>query len=236
MSKLILLRHGQSVWNQKNIFTGWVDVPLSPNGIEEAFKAGEKISNIPFDVVFVSSLIRSKLTAMLALSKSHIDRIPCVMHEDERMKKMSKVYDLKNEKTLLPVYEAWELNERMYGTLQGLNKEETLKKYGEAQFRLWRRSYHVNPPEGESLKMTAERAVPFFEKKIVDFLKNKKNVFIAAHGNSLRAIIMHIEKLSEDEVLHLELPTGEPICYEYDAKLGFRRQSVQECNESFKHK
>ena len=218
MSKLILLRHGQSIWNQKNIFTGWVDVPLSPNGIEEAFKAGEKISNIPFDVVFVSSLIRSKLTAMLALSKSQIDRIPCVMHEDERMKKMSKVYDPKNEKTLLPVYEAWELNERMYGTLHG------------------RRSYHVNPPEGESLKMTAERAVPFFEKKIVDFLKNKKNVFIAAHGNSLRAIIMHIEKLSEEEVLHLELPTGEPICYEYDGKLGFRRQSVQECNESFKHK
>ena len=159
MAKLILMRHGESVWNKSNVFTGWVDIPLTQKGIEEALKAGERIANVPFGVIYVSSLIRAQLTAMLAMSRSHRNLVPCVVHEnDQEFMKLAKVYDPKALKQLIPVYEHHELNERRYGTLQGLNKGETLKQYGEEQFKLWRRSYRGQPPEGESLEMTAKKA------------------------------------------------------------------------------
>lgn len=237
MAKLVMIRHGQSAWNEKNIFTGWVDIPLSKKGIDESLSAGEKIDCIPFDIIFVSNLIRAQMTAFLALSCSKVEKLPCMIHEkDSKHLEWAKVHDPKVEKTLIPVYAKYELNERMYGELQGLHKGETLKKFGEEQYRLWRRSYYVHPPKGESLEMTAKRAIPFFESTILPLLKEKKNILISAHGNSLRAIVMFIEKLSEDEVVKLEIPTGEPLCYDFDYKGNLKKESIDYCNEFFKNK
>lgn len=217
MSILILLRHGQSQWNLANLFTGWVDIPLSKAGIEEAINAGKKIKDIPIDVIFVSSLIRAQMTAMLAMSEHSTDKTPVFMHPGEgNLEKWGKNYG--EEGKLIPVYQAWELNERMYGELQGLNKAETMDKFGKDQVQIWRRSYDIAPPGGESLQMTAARSIPYFEEKIIPHLKSGKNVFVSAHGNSLRSIIMQIDGLSPDEVLHLELTTGEPIIYTFDGQ------------------
>lgn len=222
MGTLILLRHGQSMWNLANLFTGWIDVPLTKKGIDEALEAGRKIKDISIDVIFVSTLIRAQMTAMLAMLENSHDKTPIIIHnEDEKMKKWSQNYG--DESKLIPVYRAKELNERMYGELQGLNKAETIAKFGADQVHIWRRSFDVAPPEGESLEMTAKRSIPFFETEILKELKQNKNVFVAAHGNSLRSIIMHIEKLTKDEVLHLELQTGEPIIYTFDGKT-FKKQ------------
>lgn len=225
--KLILLRHGESAWNKKNIFTGWVDIPLTQKGIDEALKAGESISSILFNVIYTSTLIRSQLTALLAMSRNKHDVVPCMIHEqDSKFLKMAKVHDPKVEKSLLPIYAHSELNERMYGTLQGANKDEVLKKYGKEQFTLWRRSYKVNPPEGESLEMTGERTLPFFKKRIIPHLEKGENVLVSAHGNSLRSIMMFLDGLSEDEVVKLEIPTGEPIYYEFSGKDSWKKQEV----------
>lgn len=235
MSKLVLLRHGESVWNKKNLFTGWVDIPLSQKGIEEAFAAGDRMTHIPFQVIFVSTLIRAQLTAMLAMSRSQSALVPCMIHaQDPQFLSMAKVYDPKSAQTLLPVYAHSALNERMYGQLQGLNKEETLKKYGQEQFTTWRRSYHGQPPEGESLEMTAKRALPYFKETILPHLQQGKNVLISAHGNSLRAIVMFLDQLSEEEVVKLELPTGEPLCYDIQSSASWKRESIDSCNQKFK--
>ena len=229
-AKLVLLRHGESAWNKKKIFTGWVDIPLTQKGIEEAFAAGDRIASVPFNVIYTSTLVRAQLTAFLAMSRSKHDLVPCMIHEnDPKFLKMAKVHDSKNEKSLLPTYAHAELNERMYGNLQGLSKDETLKKYGEEQFTLWRRSYKVNPPEGESLEMTAKRTIPFFEKRILHHLEKGQNVLISAHGNSLRSIVMFLDQLSEEAVVKLEIPTGDPICYEFSGKGSWKKQSVDTC-------
>jgi len=215
-SKLILMRHGQSVWNKLNLFTGWVDVPLSQEGIDEALEGGKKIQNIPIDVIFVSSLVRAKLTAFLAMSQHESGKVPVVQHDDNRkLKKWGKVHGKESKGHVTPVYSSWKLNERMYGELQGLNKDETRAKYGEEQVRIWRRSFDTKPPGGESLKDTAARTLPYFKKTIIPYLKKGQNVFISAHGNSLRAITMFLEDLSKEEVLKLEIATGEPIIYDY---------------------
>lgn len=216
MAKLILLRHGQSVWNQLNLFTGWVDVPLSSEGIAESLKAGKRIAHLPIDVIFTSSLMRAQMTAMLAMTQHEGGKIPCIHHPREgNLEKWGHIYNPEAEATCIPVTLAWQLNERMYGKLQGLNKQETIEKYGEAQVKIWRRSFDVAPPEGESLLNTTERAIPYFKEKIIPLLKANKSVFIAAHGNSLRGIVMYIEKLSKEQVLHLEIATGDPILYDY---------------------
>ncbi|MCI0382626.1 MAG: 2,3-bisphosphoglycerate-dependent phosphoglycerate mutase [Chlamydiae bacterium] len=213
---LILLRHGQSQWNKENLFTGWVDIPLSTEGIQEAFAAGDKIADIPIDVIFISSLIRSNLTAMLVMSRHRGGRIPVVLHPGEgKLDKWAKVYDSKTRAKCIPVTSAWQLNERMYGRLQGLNKREMMDKFGEEQVRIWRRSFDVAPPNGESLKDTAKRAIPYFEKKIMPYLKKGKNVFVSAHGNSLRAIMMKLDGMSKEEIIKFELPTGLPVIYQY---------------------
>ena len=212
-SKIVFIRHGQSEWNKKNLFTGWVDVSLSPEGIKEALDAGKKIANIPFDVIFTSSLIRAKMTAMLAMSQHKGGKVPVFTHKGEG--KLEEWGKSEGKDPIVCVNTAWELNERMYGTLQGLNKEETAQKYGQEQVKLWRRSYDVPPPQGESLEMTAKRTLPYFEETIVPYLKDKKNVLVSAHGNSLRALLMKIENLSKEKVLELEIPTGIPICYSY---------------------
>lgn len=215
MGQLILLRHGESEWNKQNLFTGWIDIPLSAKGIEEAFDAGKEIQNIPIDLIFTSTLVRSVMTAMLAMTLHRSKKIPVIRHDGEgKLDTWGRCYDPQTETTLIPVFKAWQLNERMYGELQGKDKQKMREQYGEAQVQIWRRSYAVCPPGGESLEMTAQRTLPYFKKEIVPHLKDK-NILISAHGNSLRSILMELDQLTEEEVLNLEIPTGKPIFYAY---------------------
>ncbi|NCG00981.1 MAG: phosphoglycerate mutase [Euryarchaeota archaeon] len=222
MSLLILMRHGQSVWNAANLFTGWVNVPLSTKGIDEAVEGGRQIAHLAIDEVHTSTLIRAQMTAMLALSQHKSGKTP-VIQTPQMVEQTSSLGDVSMvdwSKTngpleqILPVYMASELNERMYGDLQGLNKQETRDTYGDEQVKIWRRSYDVPPPNGESLELTAQRTLPYFSSAILPGLDAGKNIFVAAHGNSLRSVIMDIEGLSREEVLSLEVPTGAPIIYQ----------------------
>ena len=218
MGQLILLRHGASIWNEKNLFTGWVDIPLSKKGIEESFQAGKKIAHIPIDVIFVSSLIRAQMTAMLAMSMHDGDKVPYILHPEQgKLEEWAEIHSDETKKNCIPVHVAWELNERMYGQLQGMNKDEMRQKYGADQVQIWRRSFDVAPPEGESLEMTAKRSIPYFKDKIIPLLEKGKNVLIAAHGNSLRSIVMFLDNLTKDEVVKLEMATGDPVRYTFDA-------------------
>ncbi len=216
MAKLVLIRHGESLWNKANRFTGWVDVPLSDRGREEARVAGRLIRNIPLHRAYTSLLIRAVETLLLVLTEAGGEKVPIIKHPSGRMKDWGKY---QGEPSLeLPIFQAWELNERYYGQLQGLNKAETAQKYGPEQVKLWRRSYDVAPPGGESLKDTAKRTIPFLKETILPVVVSGENVLVVAHGNSLRSIIMHLDGLSPEEVVALELATGVPIVYEIDAR------------------
>ena len=188
MADLILLRHGQSQWNLENRFTGWVDVPLSERGIAEARAAGAKLRGRHIDRLYTSVLKRAIDTADLALAEARLGAIPTARDAA--------------------------LNERMYGDLQGKDKDEARREFGEEQVKLWRRSYDVRPPGGESLADTAARVLPYFERIILPDLRAGRNVLVAAHGNSLRALAMHLEGLTKEQVLALEIPTGQPIVYD----------------------
>lgn len=218
MGKLVLIRHGESMWNKKNVFTGWVDVPLSESGIAEAQKAGEELANIAFDVVFTSVQIRALETAMILLAKGNNSKTPVVVHDEGKMKDWAEIFSESMVKDTIPVYTDWHLNERYYGQLQGLNKAETAQKYGDEQVHQWRRSYDIAPPKGECLKDTAARTIPYFKEQVLEQLKQGKNVLISAHGNSLRSIVMFIENLSEEEILKYEIPTGVPLFYNFDGE------------------
>ncbi|CAA6665064.1 unnamed protein product [Spirodela intermedia] len=223
---LILIRHGESLWNEKNLFTGCVDVPLTEKGVEEAIEAGRRISNIPVDMIYTSALIRAQMTAMLAMTQHRRKKVPIVMHdESERAKAWSQIYSAETKKQSIPVIAAWQLNERMYGELQGLNKKETADRFGQEQVHEWRRSYDIPPPNGESLEMCAERAVAYFKEQIEPQLLNGKNVMISAHGNSLRSIIMYLDRLTSQEVISLELSTGIPMLYIFKEGKFIRRGS-----------
>ena len=193
-SDLVLVRHGQSEWNAKNLFTGWKDPSLTEKGLEEAKSTGKKIKeqNIMFDIHFTSELKRAQITGEIILSE--IDQ--------ESIKTVKNIA----------------LNERDYGELSGLNKDESREKWGEKQIHIWRRSFDQPPPGGESLKDTANRVIPYFEKVIEPELNERKNVLICAHGNSLRALVMHIEKISPEEIVKIEIATGEPIFYKLQNK------------------
>ena len=216
------------MWNAAKLFTGWVDVPLTKKGIDEAIQGGREIADIPIDEVYVSTLIRAQMTAMLALSQHNSGKTPVfqypipengignVSENEEKMINWSQVNAEQGEQNILPVHVSWQLNERMYGDLQGLNKDSTREKYGAEQVHIWRRSYDVPPPNGESLELTAQRTLPYLQSEILPKLESGKNIFIAAHGNSLRSIIMDLENLSREEVLSLEVPTGVPIIYQYE--------------------
>lgn len=233
MSLLILMRHGQSMWNAAGLFTGWVDVPLSPTGIDEAREGGRAIADLPIDEVHVSALIRAQMTAMIALSEHNGTATPVFQYPDAvedgmsdneaRMRQWSQIRGEAGKEGVLPVHVAWQLNERMYGDLQGLNKQATRDQYGADQVHIWRRSYDVPPPNGESLELTAGRTIPYLEETLIPLIDSGKNVFVAAHGNSLRSIIMHLDGLSKEEVLALEVPTGVPIVYERSASAWNRR-------------
>ena len=190
MTTLVLLRHGESQWNLENRFTGWIDVPLSEKGIEEAKSAGEKLKEYKFDHAFTSVLKRANDTLNIVL-------------------------DITGQKTI-PIDYNQALNERHYGDLQGLNKAETAKKFGDAQVKIWRRSFDVPPPNGESLKNTLERVLPYWESAILPCVKKGERLIIVAHGNSLRSLVMHLDNLTKDQVLELNIPTGVPLVYEFD--------------------
>jgi len=187
---MVLLRHGQSVWNAANKFTGWTDVDLSEIGEEEAKNAGKELADIAFDIVYTSDLKRAQRTAKIAMG-----------------------HNTASGET--PTICDWRLNERHYGDLQGLDKDETRAKFGAEQVHIWRRSYDIPPPGGESLETCAERTIPVLEELIIPDLEAGKTILVAAHGNSLRSIVMHIEGLSREEVLSLEIATGVPRSYEY---------------------
>nr|XP_025689810.1 uncharacterized protein LOC112791262 isoform X2 [Arachis hypogaea] len=168
-STLILIRHGESLWNEKNLFTGCCDVPLTRKGVEEAIEAGKRISYIPIDIIFTSVLIRAKMTAMLSMTQHHQKKVPIIIHnESEQATAWTRIYSEKTTKQSIPVITAWQLNERMYGELQGLNKQETAERYGKEKVHEWRRSFDIPPPKGESLEMCSERAVAYFK----DFVMN----------------------------------------------------------------
>jgi 2,3-bisphosphoglycerate-dependent phosphoglycerate mutase len=192
MAQLVIVRHGQSQWNLENRFTGWVDVDLAPQGIEEAHAAGQKLKEFKFDMAYTSALKRAQRTLDIILGEMGVE---------------------------LPITRNEALNERMYGDLQGMNKDEARKEFGEEQVHIWRRSFDVPPPGGESLELTAKRVLPYFEAEIVPQLKAGKNIIIAAHGNSLRALVMALEKLSPEQILKTEIPTGAPRLYELDENL-----------------
>ena len=191
MTNLTLVRHGQSDWNNKNLFTGWENPGLTKKGVEEAHKTGNllKEENRNFSYLFTSILDRAINTADIILEELGIDQINIIRDQA--------------------------LNERDYGELTGLNKDAARKKWGEDQVHIWRRSFDIPPPGGESLKDTAERVIPYFRDKILPLLIEDNNILISAHGNSLRALVMHIEGLSSEEILTREIATGQPISYEF---------------------
>ena len=188
---LVLVRHGQSEWNKKNLFTGWKDPKLTARGVEEAIKAGDELkgSGYSFDKMYTSELFRAQETGRIILDRMGLN-------STEVIKDLS-------------------LNERNYGDLAGLNKDDARKKWGEDQVHIWRRSFDVPPPGGESLKDTAERVLPYFKQNIIPQLAEGLNILVAAHGNSLRALVMEIEKISPDEIVKLEIATGVPLVYKY---------------------
>jgi len=184
---LILVRHGESVWNKENRFTGWVDVDLSPKGEEEARAAGERLKKYPLSRCFTSALKRARRTLDLILEVSGHKNLPIVSSEA--------------------------LNERHYGDLQGLDKDETAKKFGSEQVHIWRRSYDIAPPNGESLKMTKDRVLPYVHTAILPALLKEENCLVVAHGNSLRAMVMELDRMTKEEILALNIPTATPILY-----------------------
>ena len=189
---LILVRHGQSEWNEQNLFTGWKDPGLTELGIKEAKNAGSLISDkgIQFDEMFTSMLVRAQDTGAIILDSINQQNIPITKNKA--------------------------LNERNYGSLAGLNKDDARKKWGEEQVHIWRRSFDIPPPEGESLKDTAERVLPYFHKYIMPKVIQGLSILVAAHGNSLRALIMELDLISSEDIVKLEIPTGAPIQYEFN--------------------
>ena len=189
---LILVRHGQSEWNEQNLFTGWKDPGLTELGIKEAENAGSLISDkgIQFNEMFTSMLVRAQDTGAIILDSINQQNIPITKNKA--------------------------LNERNYGSLAGLNKDDARKKWGEEQVHIWRRSFDIPPPEGESLKDTAERVLPYFHKYIMPKVIQGLSILVAAHGNSLRALIMELDLISSEDILKLEIPTGAPIQYEFN--------------------
>jgi 2,3-bisphosphoglycerate-dependent phosphoglycerate mutase len=192
MGTLILIRHGQSQWNLENRFTGWVDVPVTEKGAAEAARAAGELKPFRFDAAFVSELKRAQQTLDIILKETG--------------------------QTAVPVRRDKALNERHYGDLQGLDKAETARKYGDEQVHIWRRSYDVKPPGGESLKDTAERTLPYFRREILPLAAAGKTVLVSAHGNSLRAILMDLERLTPEQIMKVNIGTCEPIVFEIDAR------------------
>ncbi len=224
LGKMVLVRHGQSQWNLENKFTGWVDVPLSTKGREEAISAGKKLKDTRFDTIYVSHLIRAIQTLHYILLELSDTRIPIVYHEEKHIHDWEHYSGDRNKE--IPVYQSVDLAERYYGDLQGLNKADTMKEFGDKQVHLWRRSYDIKPPNGESLKDTCERTIPYYQNIIVPQLQTGKNVLIVAHGNSLRSITKYVENISDKEIPNVEIPTGIPIVYTFDPQMKLQNKML----------
>ncbi|MFC1789555.1 2,3-bisphosphoglycerate-dependent phosphoglycerate mutase [Patescibacteria group bacterium] len=205
MSKLILLRHLQSKWNLENRFTGWVDIPLSKNGVDSAGQVAKKLSEEKIDVVYTSPLVRNKDTASLILKNL-----------GEKVVFINPGEKISSKEDSLPIFVSPALNERNYGELQGLDKDEMKKKYGEEQIHQWRRGFDQTPPKGESLKDVLKRVLLLYQNCIEEDLKEGKNVLVVASHNSLRALVKHIEQISEQDIINLEIPTATVIKYEFE--------------------
>lgn len=218
MSRLFLIRHGQSIWNLQNRFTGWVDVSLSQQGVIEAQQAALLLADEHFDVAFTPTLLRAQDSLYEILRQNHYCAQYVRVHEQS-----SEWYEHftpgKGDTNVLKIYISEKLNERYYGDLQGLNKDWASQHYGAGQVHLWHRSYDVPPPNGESLQMTAARTIPYYRERIVPYLQNGESVLISAHGNSLRSIIMHIEQMTPQQILDYELATGATHMYTFDNDL-----------------
>ncbi|MEI6221613.1 MAG: 2,3-bisphosphoglycerate-dependent phosphoglycerate mutase [bacterium] len=214
MSTLVLIRHGQSQWNLENRFTGWVDIPISEKGRLEARQAGKDIAEINFHIAYTSKLIRAIETLLLATAETKTGKIPLFYHNSKQEQDWQ--HHTGNPEKELPVIMHTALNERYYGDLQGLNKDDAREKWGKEQVHIWRRSYDIPPPQGESLKDTYERTVPYFVEHILKNLKDGQNVLVVAHGNSLRAIVKYLENISDDAIPSFEIPTGIPRIYEIE--------------------
>ena len=202
---LILVRHGQSEWNAKNLFTGWENPGLTETGKTEAQNAGDLINNlgISFDCLFTSALIRAQLTGTIILKAINQNNIKIIENKA--------------------------LNERFYGDLQGMNKDECRQKWGEELVQTWRRSYELGPPGGETLKETEERVLPYYLSEIHPMLMQDMNVIVAAHGNSLRSLIKYLDKVSDEDIVKLEIPTGAPIHYRFneDGKVMYKKSLIE---------
>ena len=223
MTRLVLIRHGESTWNAQNRFTGWVDVPLSPRGREDARKAARLLGahGVVIDVCFTSLLIRAIETAVICLTEGEgvcAGRSPVLKHDadDPDWHGWDRYEGEPGQE--VPVFLSQALDERYYGSLQGLNKQQTVERVGAETVRQWRRSFSVRPPGGESLADTAARTIPFFENRIMSHLQAEHNVLVSAHGNSLRSIVMSLDNLGEGEVAGLELATAVSMVYEIDVQ------------------
>ncbi len=218
MGRLILVRHGESIWNRQNRFTGWVDVSLSKKGIAEARAAGELLADECFDVAFTSALIRAQDTLYEILQHNRHTEGYLRVHE-----KNSSWYGHYNadetDRNQLKIHISEQLNERYYGDLQGMNKDRAREKFGDKQVHLWRRSYDVPPPGGESLEMTAARTLPYFNSHIMQHLRENKRILVSAHGNSLRSIVMHIKQMSPQQILEYEIATGTPHIFDFNEQI-----------------
>jgi 2,3-bisphosphoglycerate-dependent phosphoglycerate mutase len=226
LATMVLVRHGQSQWNLENRFTGWMDIPLSMKGNQEATSAGKKLRNMRFDTIYISHLLRAIQTLHYILLELQDKRIPIIYHEDRRIHDWEHYSGDRNNE--IPIYQSVDLAERYYGDLQGLNKAETMKKYGEHQVHLWRRSYDTNPPNGESLKDTCERTIPYYKNHILPELQAGKTILIVAHGNSLRSIIKYVENISDKDIPNVEIPTGVPIIYTFDSQMTLQKKVLLE--------
>jgi 2,3-bisphosphoglycerate-dependent phosphoglycerate mutase len=226
LTTMVLVRHGQSQWNLENRFTGWMDVPLSDKGRQEAISAGKKLRDMRFDTIYISHMLRAIQTLHYILLELQDERIPIIYHEEQRIRNWEHYSGDRNNE--IPIYQSVDLAERYYGDLQGLNKGETMKKYGEYQVHLWRRSYDINPPNGESLKDTCERTIPYYKNVILPELQAGKTVLIVAHGNSLRSITKYVENISDKEIPNVEIPTGVPIVYTFDSQMRFQKKVILE--------
>ena len=213
MGILTLVRHGESRWNQCNRFQGWIDVPLSEKGIEEAKRCAEHCKRYQYTATFTSNLTRAQETLLIILSKQ--DRVGIFQHEDD--KRYSKWIRGSNHcgGSDTPVFASAALNERYYGLLQGMEKSVAEKKYGKDKVLAWRRGYTDRPPQGESLEEAHDRMHPYLVKKILPRVRRGENILVTAHGNTLRAAIKHLERISDDQITHIDLPEAKPLVYEY---------------------
>ena len=213
MGKLVLVRHGESRWNLDNRFTGWTDVPLSKGGINEAEECAAELKRINFDIAFTSILERTQATILIILSQQN--RTGVFQHEGKSKYSDWKSKSNRYSKNDIPIFSSELLNERYYGTLQGMKKNEAVKIYGKEQIFRWRRSYEGAPPEGESLRGTYERTLPFYKEKVLPHLQKGKQVLLASHGNTLRAIIKDLEGISDEDIPFLNLPHSKAIIYKF---------------------